>query len=238
MSLVEQAIGKLRAAEGSSAGVPAKERRQQNGAPGSVPPPALETRPVHQLDPEVLRSAGLFPPKTREKQLKFEFRQIKRRLLDAAFGRGTSAVENGRVIAVTSSLPGEGKSFVSTNLALSIAREQHMRVLLIDADCQKRNISEAMGFADEPGLIDAVRGDNGRNIQSCIIPTSFEGLMVMPSGTRAESYTEILASQVLAAQIRSLVESDPGLVVIIDTSPVLVTTEATAVEPPPGRSCL
>ncbi len=232
MSLVEQALGKLRAAEGTTATHAGMAQGAVRQATSSETPlrslPSYLNGRALQVDPEMLRTAGLLPPLHREKQLRFEFRQIKRRLLDAALGRGLPALDNGRVIAVTSSLPGEGKSFVSMNLAVSVAREQQTRVLLIDADCQKRNISEAMGIADRRGLIDAIRGDDGHELASLILPTSIEGLMVVPSGSQTESYTEILASQALAVQVRELVESDPELIVIIDTSPLLVTTEASA----------
>ena len=67
-------------------------------------------------------------------QIAEQFRVIKRPLLTNAFNKGPGMIKNGNLIMVTSALAGEGKSFCTVNLAMSIAMEMDRRVLLVDAD--------------------------------------------------------------------------------------------------------
>ena len=81
--------------------------------------------------------------------------RIKRPLIDKAIVRRCAVAES-RVIMVTSALPGDGKTFTSINLALSMALERDISVLLVDADVAKRHISEIFGLDQQAGLLDAL----------------------------------------------------------------------------------
>ena len=76
-----------------------------------------------------------------------EYRVIKRKLINNAFGALSSTLKNPNLILVTSTRPGEGKTFNSVNLALSIALEQDKTVLLIDADVLRPNVSRTLDIS-------------------------------------------------------------------------------------------
>ncbi len=92
-------------------------------------------------------------PDDKASPLSNEFRLIKRKILVNARSPSTRAMINNLVL-ITSPLPGEGKTFVSLNLALSLAAEQDLHVLLIDCDFIRPNIDSVFGAHDEEGLTD------------------------------------------------------------------------------------
>ena len=67
------------------------------------------------------------------------------------------------VVLVTSALPGEGKTFTSLNLALSIVRDREMRVVLVDGDVARPGLTPALGLEGRPGLNDALEDDEPRH---------------------------------------------------------------------------
>jgi Mrp family chromosome partitioning ATPase len=94
------------------------------------------------LDLSRLRDAGLVDPGSKKtNRTTEEFRRIKRPLLMHVRGEGATVVDNANMIMVTSALPGEGKTFTSINLAMSIAMEMDKTVLLIDADVAKPDVT-------------------------------------------------------------------------------------------------
>jgi len=101
-------------------------------------------RPVIQLDFDYLKGRGFLVPDDKTSKIHQEFRLVKRRLLDNAFGRLRPVVGNGRLIMVTSSLPSEGKTFSAINLAISIAIGGEHPVLLIDADIARPSVSNTL----------------------------------------------------------------------------------------------
>ena len=89
-----------------------------------------------------------------------EYRNIKRPLVSNAFGKGSEGITRANLILITSSLPGEGKTFTAINLALSIANERDKQVLLIDADVARPSVSRVLGIKSAPGLIDYLDRDD------------------------------------------------------------------------------
>jgi receptor protein-tyrosine kinase len=78
---------------------------------------------VQSINLARLHRMGVVSPDAEKSKIAEEFRIIKRPLIANAFGQGTTRVTNGNLIMVTSSLPGEGKSFCAINLAISMAME-------------------------------------------------------------------------------------------------------------------
>lgn len=243
MSLVEKALQKMRSAAptapelGSLARRPAVEALSEISkvvvpavaAPAAPPPPAVveyqRTDKVVNVNPRMLRSAGLLPAEAEARRLDAEYRQIKRPLIAAARGRGAPAVPNGRAIMIASALPGEGKTFTSVNLALSIALENDTSVLLVDGDLAKSHVSRAFEVKDEPGLMDLLV-DESRAPASVILPTTVRGLSLMPAGRDSATATELLASQRMQSVVADLLERDPNLIVLFDSPPLLLTSES------------
>jgi protein-tyrosine kinase len=228
MSLVERALKKLQESRGGVQPAPVVPAQQR-----TAPPPAAraESLPrsarVVTIDQAALRAVELLPAETEERRLKQEYRQIKRPLIANAMGRGVPELANGHVILVSSALPGDGKTFTTINLAFSMALEKDVSVLLVDADVAKRHVSRVMGIADEPGLLDVLRDDNV-DVESKIIDTDIPGLSLLPAGKASSTATEYLASARMETIVKQLVANDPNRIVLVDSPPLLLTSEARA----------
>ena len=85
-----------------------------------------------ELDLSAIASAGIVTPNAPRSHMADQYRVIKRPLIANAMGRGAATVTHGNLIMVTSALPGEGKSFTSINLAMSIAAELDHTVMRLD----------------------------------------------------------------------------------------------------------
>ncbi len=237
MSLVEKALKKLQDAQSTAAESAARKMFAPapmvvgsivHAEPAVVIDPAQPVRKSGKLvriSREGLRAAGLSPPPEHERRLANEYRKVKRPLIAAALGKGTEPVDNGRVIMMASALPGEGKTFSSINLAMSMATERDITVLLIDADVAKPHISRTFGIDGEPGLVDALQ-DPGMDIEAAVIPTDIKGLSVLPAGRGAENATELLASARMQAIVARLRDADPSRIVLFDSPPLLLTSES------------
>lgn len=180
---------------------------------------------IVRLDRQTLRMHELLPPEHHEPALAQQYRQIKRPLIANAMGRGVEKLPMGQLIQVASAMPGEGKTFTSLNLALSMSLEADISVTLIDADVAKLHISRICGVAEEPGLMDVLR-DESLDIESVILATDVPGLSIVPAGRRTANATEQLASKRMEAMMQRLIANDPTRIVLLDSPPLLLTTEA------------
>lgn len=234
MSLVEKALKKLQATQGAANA--SKTAAQQHVVVGSVVEAAVPIlnkayapRPSHnkmvRIDREALRRAGLLPAEAQERRLANEYRKIKRPLLAAALGRGVEKVPDGHLIMVASALPGEGKTFTCVNLAMSLAMEKDISVLLVDGDLAKPHISRTFGVDQEPGLLSALQ-DSTVDIESAVIPTDIEGLSLLPAGATVETATELLASDRMKEVVARLRDVDATRIVVFDSPPLLLTNES------------
>nr|WP_305908434.1 polysaccharide biosynthesis tyrosine autokinase [Methylomarinum sp. Ch1-1]MDP4521265.1 polysaccharide biosynthesis tyrosine autokinase [Methylomarinum sp. Ch1-1] len=126
---------------------------------------------------------------------------------------------------ITSSVPGEGKTFTSINLALSISAEFDKKVLLIDADVSKPSVSKVLGIKRTPGLIEYLEGEV-EDFADVILQTEINGLRIVPAGKRHKYSTELLASNKMVELAKELSERYADRIVIFDTPPLLATTQA------------
>jgi receptor protein-tyrosine kinase len=182
-------------------------------------------RPV-TLDLDRLRDAGLVDPQSKKtNRTTEEFRGIKRPLLMHVRGEGATVVDNANMIMVTSALPGEGKTFTSINLAMSIAMEMDKTVLLIDADVAKPDVTARLGVEAEKGLIDVLL-DDGLTLPDVLLRTDIPKLTLLPSGNRHVHSTELLASERMRQLTLELSSRYSDRIVIFDSPPLLLTSEA------------
>jgi receptor protein-tyrosine kinase len=158
-----------------------------------------------------------------------ELRVIKRQVLKTAFVEGrTRTSENSNVIMVTSSVPGEGKTFISLNLALSFTLERDLFVLLVDADNHRRALSTLVGAPDNGvGLIDLLV-DPTLRMRDIILRTTLPNLSFISSGQPHPQGSELLASKQMDAVMHDLSARYPDRLIIIDTPPLLASTEGAA----------
>ena len=112
-----------------------------------------------EIDLDILEQKGFVSTNSQRQVINEEYRAIKRKLLDNAFGPLSKSLKNSNVIIVTSSRQGEGKTFTAINLALSIALEQDKTVLLVDADVLRPNVMRTLELNNEQGLMEYLLGE-------------------------------------------------------------------------------
>ncbi|MFK8030971.1 MAG: XrtA-associated tyrosine autokinase [Gammaproteobacteria bacterium] len=187
-------------------------------------PPLHKQRVLH-LDFDALREASIVPADDLAPHMADEFRRIKRPLIANAFGKGVVPVENGNLLMLCSAFSGEGKTFTSVNLAMSLALERERTVLLIDADVAKPHISRALGIDHQLGLMDLLT-DDSLDISDVLVQTDMPGLRILPAGTRHQYSTEYLASDKMQELMDELAGRYPNRMIIFDSPPLLQTSEA------------
>lgn len=192
--------------------------------PTSPPPPVAKSRHV-ELDMHKLAASGLIRPDAPRSQLADEFRVIKRPLIANAMGKGAAPIKNGNLIMVTSALPAEGKSFTAANLAISIAMELDNTVMLVDADVARPSLLKMLGLAPAPGLLDVLVNESN-DLSPVLLRTNIETLSILPSGTQHPRATELLASESMNRLLEEMASRYPDRIIIFDSPPLLVTTEA------------
>jgi exopolysaccharide/PEP-CTERM locus tyrosine autokinase len=179
------------------------------------------------IDLGALRTTGYLPEERAETKFANDYRQIKTALLEKAMADPLEAMRPGRIIMITSALPGDGKTFTSINLALSMAQNRDVAVLLVDADIPKPHVSELFKLQLEPGLTDALQ-DATLDVESLVVPTSVSGLSVLPAGSPVDGAAELLSSNRMRELLATLLEEDANRVVLLDSPPLLITSEGRA----------
>ena len=153
-----------------------------------------------------------------------EYRRIKRPLLSNAFGKSASLLEKGNLILITSSIPGEGKTYTAINLALSIAQERDHTVLLVDCDVTRHGTSQMLGITDRPGLVDILEDDEF-TVGDAILRTDVPELSLVSAGKQHDFVTELLASQKMSKLVAEIGERYNDRVIIFDGPPLLPTPQ-------------
>jgi receptor protein-tyrosine kinase len=187
-------------------------------------PGAAANGPRVTLDLQKIEAGGNLVPTQLRSILAEEFRQIKRPLLKNARSKA-AASERLPLIMVTSAMPGEGKTFSAINLAMSIAVEIDMSVLLIDADVVRPDAMRRLGVEEERGLLDLLTNPSLR-LEDVVIQTNVPKLSLLPAGRRSNLSTELLASEAMEELLVSLATEYPGQIAIFDAPPLLLTSEA------------
>jgi len=172
-----------------------------------------------------LRHYGIITPDDKKTTITEQFRLIKRPLLMNSFNRAAGAVKNGNLIMVTSSLAGEGKSFCAVNLAMSIAMEMDHTVLLVDADVARPMIPKILGVGTDKGLLDVLINDK-LDMAEVLIKTNIEKLSILTAGRPHPNANELLASQSMGLLLKEIVQRYEDRIIIFDSPPLLLTSEA------------
>lgn len=176
---------------------------------------------------ERLRENDMLVPGTRlGPEIRNEYRRIKRPLLSNAFGKNASLVDNGNLIAVTSSVPGEGKTYTAVNLALAIAQELDNTVLLVDCDVTKQGMSRMLGIEKRrPDFTDLLASDS-LSVGEALLKTDVPGLVLLPAGKPHEYITEMMSSKRMARLVDEITSRYSDRVIIFDAPPLLSTPES------------
>jgi protein-tyrosine kinase len=177
------------------------------------------------IDKIALRGMGMYPPPDQEGLLAAQYRQIKRPLVVNAKRGGPAIGPNTKVIMVASALPGEGKTFTSINLSMSLAQEKDIEVLLADADVATAGLSAIFDADQHPGLLECLE-DGALDPESLVLPTDVPGLSFLPAGNPCDNATELLASVRMLRVLGQLNRMSARRIVVFDSSPLLATTES------------
>ena len=202
-----------------------------------------KARPVGQpfdIDYAFLARQGFYTPKDKPQRLALEMRAIKRRLLrrldfKKTGGRrkpkagegGLVASRQRNVVLTTSTRPAEGKTFTAINLALSLAIEDKIGTVLIDADVPRPKIMSHFGLSAGPGITDLIVRPDEVRLGDCLLRAQDAALCLLPEGEQGGSGTDIFSREEAGQLIRDLSARFADRIVIIDAPPVLATPEAT-----------
>ncbi len=138
---------------------------------------------------------------------------------------GTLTQKEPHVIMVTSAMPKEGKTVVSSNLAVSFAHTG-ARTLLIDTDLRRGRLHRLFGYRKDPGLSNVLLGEV--TLEQACRPTGQDNLTILSAGRHLESGTELLGSP----EFRALMQTLRGRYdrIVVDTPPVLGLSETSIMQ--------
>ncbi len=205
--------------------------------PRKMPPARIRPVEPARIDRDMLAEAGMLVPGGPVTALAEEFRLVKRQLLTTAADVEKRDPQAARMILVCSAQPGDGKTFCAINLALSLAAERDLQILLVDADFPKPDILDRLGLPAGKGLLDAL-GDPAIDVESLVIPTDVPQLSVLPAGKRTHADTELLRSDHAQDVLQRLLTADPDRIVIFDSPPALAASPAAVLASLVGQTVL
>jgi protein-tyrosine kinase len=142
------------------------------------------------------------------------FRFLRSRIFDSRDGQMP------RTVMVTSAFPGEGKTFVASNLAASVAVGENELVLLVDCDLKKPSIHEVFGRDRTEGVYEYL--DGKKELDELILGTKVQGLSMLSAGKVSAHPSESGASSTMERFMKEIKQRFREWVVIIDTAPVSV----------------
>lgn len=243
MSTIEKALDKLGAVNSVNVSVePSKDRAMSDNTPviseqaitsnetvatdsaNAQTVAAIAPRNYIEIDLQSLSNRNFVSIATERRLIYEEYRVIKRKLINNAFGGLSSTLKHPNLILVSSSRPGEGKTFTSVNLALSIALEQDKTVLLVDADVLRPNVSRTLEISTPLGLTDYLSSTDV-NAADIIYSTNVERLKIITAGKPHHLSTELLASDKMIELVNEFASRYPDRIVIFDAPPLLGVNE-------------
>ena len=190
---------------------------------------------VAHIDLAQLQQAGMPTPHGGRSRVIDEYRLIKRTVLRNTVGG--SPEEHLNLVMVTSSQPGEGKTFTALSLAMSVVADEGVPVLLIDLDVVKQDSCRRLGIRSEIGLID-VLADSRLALSQALVPTNVPGLTILPAGNDHPLAHELMAGPKMHALMDYLSKMYINGLVIVDIAPALVSADASVLAANVGQVIL
>ncbi|MCL4541342.1 MAG: CpsD/CapB family tyrosine-protein kinase [Chloroflexi bacterium] len=183
---------------------------------------AVEAAPAKKVKVRRLpRSVRLAEPvlTRRERKVVPKLEQVYRGMYTALFPNLTPTTS--AVIGVTSAVRGEGRTTTALGIALGLAKDLDVRVILIEADLDHPSLADKLGFYPGPGLAQVLVGKACLDEAVCPLPEI--GLSIVPAGEAAVSTSRLLRSQALQEMIQRL--RSPGTITIVDMPPALASPD-------------
>lgn len=219
MERIKQALDKARAD---------RESAEPGGAGATLGPSVTETEiqysqtKVERLDPNVLKANRIIYGETDRVGLT-AYKMLRTQVLQRMTTRGWNA------LAVTSPAPEDGKTVTTINLAISLARELHHTVLLVDMDLRNPSIHRYFGIKPTKGISDYML--QGVAMNEVLINPGIERLVLLPGRAPIENSSEILASPQMGKFVQELKQRYPSRMVLFDLPPVLSADDALSFAP-------
>jgi len=136
---------------------------------------------------------------------------------------------NWNALAVTSAQPGEGKSLVAVNLAITLAMDVNQTVLLVDLDIRRPSIHKYFDYKPDKGISDFLLHDTP--LQDILINPGVERMVILPGREPLFNSSEMLSSPKMVALVEELKTRYPSRIIIFDLPPLLATDDALAFSP-------
>ena len=196
--------------------------------------PRAPAGPVAEINRNVLAANGFIVPGAAMTALAEEFRLLKHQLLSDIEAAKRQSEEKRRTVLICSAQPKAGKTFSAINLALSLAGEQELEVLLVEADFLKPDALALLGIPGGPGFVDALL-DPEVDPESYVIRTDVQGLSVLSAGAKTNNVPELLASD-RCREVLAKLAGNQRRIIIFDSPPVLMASHATVLAGLVGRA--
>jgi len=175
------------------------------------PSPALESFIHNDFSPKLLALAA---PESLDAE---NFKILRSQILFPKDGKRP------RTIMVTSAFPGEGKTFLASNLAVSLALGINEYVLLIDCDLRRPYLHKMFGYSNFEGLHEYLTGR--KELPDLLIRTSIEKLTLLTSGSAPPNPSELLSSIKMREFLEEVKDRYQDRFIIIDAPPSQVSAE-------------
>jgi receptor protein-tyrosine kinase len=205
-----------------------REREAEAELPQPIAPPipqAPKTSRSVVLDTARLALAGTVDWTADRTPVMEELRLIKRRLLRRAFNEANGPDSISHLVMITSAKPREGKTFTSTNIAISISLEEDYNVLLVDADVRRQALRQNLGLEANQGFVDLLLNP-GLDMADVLLRTNIPRLSILPAGMMSDRAPELLASSRMRDLIDDMAQRYRDRIIIFDTAPCLVSSDA------------
>jgi len=174
------------------------------------------------IDLDRLASQGYLTPMLSDRVLAEQIRVIKQAVLKNVEDAGARSLRRNLVL-VTSATAGEGKTFFSMNVAMSLAMEVDFHALLVDADVLRPSVLERYGVEPGPGLLDlAARPE--LDLSDVLLRTNVPKLSLLPAGKQSHKSAELLSSAYIDRLLTELSERYADRLVLFDAPPILVSS--------------
>ncbi len=188
--------------------------------PQASPPPELPPRTTREGVKQGALDKNLITLFKQHTVAAEQFRMLKTKLLFPESGKPP------RTVMVTSAFPGEGKTFVASNLAVSIAQSLDEYVLLMDCDMRLPSVHSRFGYKSIPGLSEYLGGSH--SLSDLLVKSGVDKLTLLPGGTPPPNPSELLSSIHMAKLFEEVKGRYKDRYIIVDSPPPRLTAESRA----------
>jgi polysaccharide biosynthesis transport protein len=185
------------------------------------------TEPIYGQVPEEAPDADGRLPLLNPQDTRHVYAESFRNIRSSLRFVGADGLKKSRIIIVTSPTPGDGKSTITANLALTLSFATTHKVLLIDGDMRRGGLHRLFGLEGEPGLAEVLSGE--ADWRKVIQPTRYKNLSFLSAGEPTSHPGELIFSAACETMMEELRQEFE--VVIFDTAPVLAVDDTPSLAP-------